>query len=95
MAYNPDKEVTKKASKKANKYNDLTFNIYGIRQTSNPKYFSLTLCAGGENEERKWINTPIKASKVAPSKENGFMIIKVKLLEDKTETEDESNELPF
>lgn len=90
MAYNPDKKVTKKASKR----NDLTFNIYGIRQASNPKYFSLTLCAG-ENEERKWINIPIKAMKVAPSKENGFMIIKVKLLEDKTEAEDKSNELPF
>ena len=38
---------------------DKTFNFYGIRETSNPNYYTVTLCAG-KDDKREFINVPFK-----------------------------------
>ena len=36
-----------------------TFNFYGIRKTSNPDYYSVTLCAG-KGDKREWAYLKLK-----------------------------------
>ena len=65
-----------------------TFNFYGIRKTSNPDYYSVTLCAG-KGEKREWVNVPVKFSE----KEKAFYL-KLKPLENKKQ-EEKQDDLPF
>ena len=73
--------------------NQKTFNFYGIRKTSNPDYYSVTLCAG-KDDKREWVNVPVKKELVKFSaKENAFYL-KLKPLESKKQ-EEKQDDLPF
>lgn len=72
------------------------FNFYGIRTTSNPNYFSVTLVRGGENR-REWLNIPINAKKVKVYDE--YAVIKLSKLEENEKSKDKaeggSEDMPF
>lgn len=53
------------------------FNIYGIRETRNEKYMSLTLVRGEDSKE--WLNVPINVNKVKVK--DGYGYVKIKLLD--------------
>ena len=71
------------------------FNIYGIRETRNEKYMSLTLVRGEESKE--WLNVPVNVKNVKVK--DGYGYVKIKLLDkakkeaDKSKKSDE--EIPF
>ena len=71
-----------------------TFNLYGIRKTANENYFSVTLCTG-KGENREWINVPVKKELVKFSAKESAYYVKFKPLEEKRETKEKKDDLPF
>lgn len=71
------------------------FNLYGIRETRNDKYMSLTLVRGEDSKE--WLNVPVNVKNVKVK--DGYGYVKIKLLDkakkeaDKSKKSDE--EIPF
>lgn len=71
------------------------FNLYGIRETRNEKYMSLTLVRGEDSKE--WLNVPVNVKNVKVK--DGYGYVKIKLLDkvkkeaDKKQKSDE--DLPF
>lgn len=71
-----------------------TFNFYGIRKTANEKYYSVTLC-GGKDAEREWINVPVKKELVKFSANEYAYYVKLKLLSEKKQNQENKDDLPF
>lgn len=69
------------------------FNLYGLRETNNKNYYSLSLCKSNGGT-REWINTPVKADKVVIKGETAFIKVKF-LVNDEKPKENESDDLPF
>lgn len=71
------------------------FNLYGIRETRNDKYMSITLVRGKDSKE--WLNVPVNVKNVKIK--DGYGYVKIKLLDkvkkeaDKSKKSDE--EIPF
>lgn len=73
------------------------YHIYGMRQTRNPKYFSLSIVRGS-GDNREFANIILKADNVREYKDNGYFIGIIKRLEPKKdEKAEEVNEdtMPF
>ena len=70
----------------AKKQKEQPFNLYGIRETRNDKYMSLTLVRGEESKE--WLNVPVNVKNVKVK--DGYGYVKIKLL-DKVKNDD----IPF
>lgn len=62
--------------------NQKTFNFYGVRKTTNPDYYSVTLCAG-KGDKREWVNVPVKKELVKFSTKENAYFLKLKPLESK------------
>jgi len=77
----------------AKKQKEQPFNIYGIRETRNDKYMSLTLVRGEESKE--WLNVPINVKNVKVK--DGYGYVKIKVLDKvKKETDKINNDdIPF
>ena len=79
----------------AKQHKEQPFNLYGIRETRNDKYMSLTLVRGEDSKE--WINVPVNVKNVKVK--DGYGYVKIKLLDkgkkesDKSKKSDE--EIPF
>lgn len=75
-----------------------SFHIYGIRPTKNPKYFSLSIVRGNDNN-REFANIVLKADNVKQGKDGNYYIGNIKLLEPKKEEKAEEvgddNNMPF
>lgn len=71
------------------------FNLYGIRETRNDKYMSITLVRGKDSKE--WLNVPVNVKNVKVK--DGYGYVKIKLLDkvkkeaDKSKKSDE--DIPF
>ena len=71
------------------------FNLYGIRETRNDKYMTITLVRGKDSKE--WLNVPVNVKNVKVK--DGYGYVKIKILDkvkkeaDKSKKYDE--ELPF
>ena len=71
------------------------FNLYGIRETRNEKYMSLTLVRGEDSKEL--LNVPVNVKNVKVK--DGYGYVKIKLLDkvkkeaDKSKKSDE--DIPF
>lgn len=88
-----------KQSKQQGKQYAESFHIYGIRPTKNPKYFSLSIVRGSD-ENREFANIIVKSDFVKKSKDSDklFYIGAIKLLEPKKEEKDEEvseDTMPF
>ena len=70
-----------------------SFHIYGIRKTRNPKYYSLSIVRGSD-ENREFANIVLKADNVREDKNGNYYIGCIKLLGSKKEEKDEDN-MPF
>ena len=46
-------------NKTAKRSAEKPFNFYGIRETRNKKYMSVTLVRSDENGKKEWLNVPI------------------------------------
>lgn len=71
------------------------FNLYGIRETRNDKYMSITLVRGEDSKE--WLNVPVNVKNVKVK--DGYAYVKIMLL-DKVKREAEKKQksgedLPF
>ena len=53
------------------------FNLYGIRETRNDKYMTITLVRGKDSKE--WQNVPVNVKNVKVK--DGYGYVKIKLLE--------------
>ena len=79
----------------AKQHKEKPFNLYGIRETRNDKYMSLTLVRGEDSKE--WLNVPVNVKNVKVK--DGYGYVKIKLLDkvkkeaDKSKKSDE--EIPF
>ena len=79
----------------AKQHKEQPFNLYGIRETRNDKYMSLTLVRGEDSKE--WINVPVNVKNVKVK--DGYGYVKIKLLykvkkeADKSKKSDE--DIPF
>ena len=79
----------------AKKQKEQPFNLYGIRETRNDKYMSLTPVRGEDSKE--WLNVPVNVKNVKVK--DGYGYVKIKLLDkvkkeaDKSKKSDE--EIPF
>lgn len=79
----------------AKQHKEQPFNLYGIRETRNDKYMSLTLVRGEDSKE--WLNVPVNVKNVKVK--DGYGYVKIKLLDkgkkesDKSKKSDE--EIPF
>ena len=79
----------------AKQHKEQPFNLYGIRETRNDKYMSLTLVRGEEPKE--WLNGPVNVKNVKVK--DGYGYVKIKLLDkvkkeaDKSKKSDE--DIPF
>ena len=69
-----------------------SYHIYGIRKTRNPKYYSLSIVRGSD-ENREFANIVLKAENVAQGKNGIYYIGDIKLLEPKKEVSDDN--MPF
>ena len=71
------------------------FNLYGIRETRNDKYMSLTLVRGEDSKE--WLNVPVNVKNVKVK--DGYGYVKIKLLDKVKKEADKSKksgeEIPF
>ena len=106
MAYEPQQKAKSKnqkaksknqKAKKQKRNSEKPFNFYGVRETRNPKYMSVTLVRENEDGEREWINVPIHVKYT--SMRDNHCLIAIKLLtsnKDRDEDEDEDeDDLPF
>lgn len=59
------------------------FNFYGIRETRNPKYMSVSLVREDEDGERQWINVPVNIKNIIV--EGGDFYLKLKFLSNEDE----------
>ena len=59
------------------KHTEQPFNLYGMRETRNDKYMSITLVRGKDSKE--WLNVPINIKNVKVK--DGYGYVKIKLLE--------------
>ena len=79
----------------AKQHKEQPFNLYGIRETRNEKYMSLTLVRGEDSKE--WVNVPVNVKNVKVK--DGYGYVKIKLLDkvkkesDKSKKSDEN--IPF
>ena len=79
----------------AKQHKEQPFNLYGIRETRNEKYMSLTLVRGEASKE--WLNVPVNVKNVKVK--DGYGYVKIKLLDkvkkeaDKSKKSDEN--IPF
>ena len=77
------------------KHTEQPFNLYGIRETRNDKYMSITLVRGEDSKE--WLNVPGNVKNV--NVKDGYGYVKIKLLDkvkkeaDKSKKSDE--DIPF
>lgn len=76
--------MAKTKSKK--KTNTKPFNFYGARKTSNPKYYSVTLVRGSD-DNREWLNVPVNKKNV--KLKDDYILLKLSLLEDNRDDEDD------
>lgn len=53
------------------------FNLYGIRETRNDKYMTITLVRGKDSKE--WLNVPVNVKNVKVK--DGYGYVKIKLLD--------------
>lgn len=60
-----------------NQNKEQPFNLYGIRETRNDKYMSITLVRGKYSKE--WLNVPVNVKNVKVK--DGFGYVKIKLLD--------------
>ena len=79
----------------AKQHKEQPFNLYGIRETRNEKYMSLTLVRGEDSKE--WLNVPVKVKNVKVK--DGYGYAKIKLLDKVTKEADKSKksdeDIPF
>ena len=61
----------------AKQHKEHPFNLYGIRETRNEKYMSLTLVRGEDSKE--WLNVPVNVKNVKVK--DGYGYVKIKLLD--------------
>ena len=79
----------------AKQHKEQPFNLYGIRETRNDKYMSITLVCGEDSKE--WLNVPVNVKNVKVK--DGYGYVKIKLLDkvkkeaDKSKKSDE--DIPF
>ena len=79
----------------AKQHKEQPFNLYGIRETRNDKYMSLSLVRGEDPKE--WLNVPVNVKNVKVK--DGYGYVKIKLLDkvkketDKSKKTDEN--IPF
>ena len=79
----------------AKQHKEQPFNLYGIRETRNEKYMSLSLVRGEDSKE--WLNVPVNVKNVKVK--DGYGYVKIKLLDkvkketDKSKKSDE--DIPF
>ena len=79
----------------AKQHKEQPFNLYGIRETRNGKYMSLSLVRGEDSKE--WLNVPVNVKNVKVK--DGYGYVKIKLLDkvkketDKSKKSDE--DIPF
>ena len=79
----------------AKQHKEQPFNLYGIRETRNEKYMSLTLVRSEDSKE--WLNVPVNVKNVKVK--DGYGYVKIKLLDkdkkeaDKSKKSDEN--IPF
>lgn len=90
MGYEPQQKA--KRVKKQKRSNEKPFNFYGIRETRNKKYMSVTLVRKNEGGEREWINVPVHV-KYTTMRDN-HCLLALKLLTS-NKSEDEDQDLPF
>lgn len=73
------------------------FNFYGIRETRNKKYMSVTLVRSDKDGIKEWLNVPVNIKNVKIK--DGYGYVKIKILDkvkkeaDKIKKSDE--EIPF
>lgn len=87
----------KQQSKQQGKQYTESFHIYGIRKTRNPKYYSLSIVRGSD-ENREFANIVLKADNVRQDQNGNYYIGYIKLLEPKKEEKDEEvsgDNMPF
>lgn len=79
----------------AKQHTEQPYNLYGIRETRNDKYMSITLVRGKDSKE--WMNVPVNVKNVKVK--DGYGYVKIKILDkvkkeaDKSKKSDE--EIPF
>lgn len=79
--------MAKIKSKKQKRSNEKPFNFYGIRETRNSKYMSVTLVREDEDGEREWINAPVNVKNIKAK--GNDIYLKLKFLSDDEDDEDE------
>ena len=79
--------MAKTKSKK--RTNTKPFNFYGARKTSNPKYYSVTLVRGSD-ENREWLNVPVNKKNI--KLKDDYVLLKLSLLEDNRDDDDDDDE---
>lgn len=72
--------MVKIKSKKQKRINEKPFNFYGIRETRNPKYMSVTLVREDEDGDREWINAPVNIKNIRVKGDDVYL--KLKFLKD-------------
>lgn len=80
--------MAKIKSKKQKRSNKKPFNFYGVRETRNPKYMSVTLVREDEDGEREWINVPVNVKNIKAKGNDIYLKLKF-LSDDEDEDEDE------
>ena len=79
----------------SNQHKEHPFNLYGIRETRNDKYMSLTLVRGEDSKE--WLNVPVNVKNVKVK--DGYGYVKIKLLDKVKKESDKSKksdkDIPF
>ena len=77
----------------AKKQKEQPFNLYGIRETRNDKYMSLTLVRGEESKE--WLNVPVNVNNATVN--DGYGYVKIKLLDKVKKEADKikNDDIPF
>ena len=68
------------------------FNFYGVRETRNPKYMSVTLVREDEDGDREWINVPVNIKNIAVKGHEIYLKLKF-LSTDEDEDEVDYNEV--
>ena len=65
------------------------FNFYGARKTSNPKYYSVTLVRGSD-DNREWLNVPVNKKNI--KLKDDYVLLKLSLLEDNHDDDDDDDD---
>ena len=80
--------MAKTKSKK--RTNTKPFNFYGARKTSNPKYYSVTLVRGSDDDKREWLNVPVNKKNV--KLKDDYVLLKLSLLEYNHDDDDDDDD---